>query len=61
MDNDTKQHIFEPFFTTKPEGNSIGMGLAAVYGTVESHNGFIDVQSKPGKGSSFKHSRMREF
>lgn len=43
--------IFDPFFTTKVEGN--GMGLAAVYGTVESHGGSISVSSKEGKGTSF--------
>jgi len=54
MSEEVQTHIFEPFFTTKPDNAGSGMGLAAVYGTVKSHRGYIDVQSSPGKGSLFR-------
>jgi len=46
-------HIFEPFYTTKSPGEGTGLGLAQVYGIVSQHDGFIDVQSTPGSGSTF--------
>lgn len=53
MDRQTQQHIFEPFFTTKDQGKGTGLGLSVVYGVVNSHEGFITVQSNVGKGSMF--------
>lgn len=53
MDEATQQRIFEPFFTTKGKGKGTGLGLASAYGIIKSHNGFIEVLSSPGKGSTF--------
>jgi signal transduction histidine kinase len=52
MDEATRLHAFEPFFTTKPIGQGTGLGLSVVFGLMQIHNGFIDIQSKPGEGTS---------
>jgi CheY-like chemotaxis protein len=54
MNEQTMQRIFDPYFTTKASSKGTGLGLAVVYGIVSAHKGAIQVDSEPGKGTTFE-------
>lgn len=54
MEAHTLSRIFEPFFTTKAPGKGTGLGLSTVYGLMQRHGGFVDVESTPGVGTTFR-------
>ncbi len=53
MDDLIRDRIFDPFFTTKSKGNGTGLGLSMAYNIIQKHEGLIEVESTPGRGTTF--------
>lgn len=53
MSPEVQARVFEPFYTTKAQGKGTGLGLSTVLGIIKGHNGLIEIESKPGSGSTF--------
>ncbi|MDX2009280.1 MAG: ATP-binding protein [Myxococcaceae bacterium] len=53
MSDDVRAHVFEPFFTTRAVGEGTGLGLSVCWGIARDHGGWLEVESAPGKGSTF--------
>jgi len=54
MSEHVKSKLFEPFFTTKKVGKGTGLGTSISYGIVKEYGGTIDIQSAPGRGTTFR-------
>jgi PAS domain S-box-containing protein len=53
IDPEVADRVFDPFFTTKPQGEGTGMGLAMVHGIVKRHDGYLELDNRPGQGATF--------
>jgi signal transduction histidine kinase len=53
MSEEVASRLFEPFFTTKAHRENAGLGLATVYNIIRAHNGYIEVKTQPGRGTTF--------